>query len=202
MVSLLNEISKYIPIEYSNITNFLLKSAPYLILIFSILTCFLGYKLHRFWVGVCFAVIDFCLGCSVSFFIPQISIGISIFVGIILAILTIIFSFQLYRFQLFAINFISSYVIFSGIFCSFLPNFAGIILGIIFAIFVGILAMKYMYIVTIITTSITGSFLTFMQLFSLSNLKYNLIYYILAIIFAFIGMFIQFKTCNKHLEKE
>lgn len=197
-INLLENIAINNSNEYAELTNFILSITPYLLLVFSFLTCFLGYKLRRLWVGLGFAVAGFLIGCSI---LPQINIGISILIGIVLAVLTIVFSLQLYKLQLFLINFVSSYIFFSKIICTFLPNLACILISLAIAIFIGLLALKYMYIVTIITTSISGAFIMLKQLFDLLDFKYNIFYYILLVILSILGMLVQFKTCNSHIKK-
>lgn len=200
-INLLENIAINNSNEYVELTNFILSITPYFLLVFSFLTCFLGYKLRRLWVGLGFAVAGFLIGCSISFFIPQINIGISILIGIVLAVLTIVFSLQLYKLQLFLINFVSSYIFFSKTICTFLPDLACILISLVIAIFIGLFALKYMYIVTIITTSISGAFIMLKQLFDLLDFKYNIFYYILLVIFSILGMLVQFKTCNSHIKK-
>lgn len=198
-INLLENIAINNSNEYAELTNFILSITPYLLLVFSFLTCFLGYKLRRLWVGLGFAVAGFLIGYSI---LPQINIGISILIGFVLAVLTIVFSLQLYKLQLFLINFVSSYIFFSKTICTFLPDLACILISLVIAIFIGLFALKYMYIVTIITTSISGAFIMLKQLFDLLDFKYNIFYYILLVIFSILGMLVQFKTCNSHIKKE
>ena len=68
-------------------------------------------------------------------------------------------------------------------------------IGLILAIIIGIYSIKYKYIVTIITTSITGSMLVFNQIFDLLNFNKNshiISFYILVTILALLGGAFQF----------
>ena len=58
-INLLENIAINNSNEYAELTNFILSITPYLLLVFSFLTCFLGYKLRRLWVGLGFAVAGF-----------------------------------------------------------------------------------------------------------------------------------------------
>ncbi|MDD3303898.1 MAG: hypothetical protein PHP54_03180 [Clostridia bacterium] len=194
IVNLIQKIEAYIPVEYMNLSHFIAGLMPYIFLAFSIVTCFLGYKFHKFWVGVCFAIIGFILGCSLPIFIPQISITVAIIAGILLAILTVVLSKPLYKLQVFFINFFSSYILLSRLLCIFLPEAAGALIGLVLAILVGILAIKYMYIITIITTSVTGSYVMFNQMFYLLKGEHNYIYFIAILVMSVIGAIVQFKT--------
>ncbi len=69
-------------------------------------------------------------------------------------------------------------------------------ISLVLAIIIGIYSIKYKYIVTIITTSVTESMLVFKQIFALLNVNkdsYIIAFYILVAILSLFGGAFQFK---------
>ena len=88
-------------------------------------------------------------------------------------ILVAYFSKHLYKVQVFIINSLTTYIVLPNILSKVIPNGYSILISLVLAIIVGIYSIKYKYIVTIITTSITESMLVFNQILALLNFNKN-----------------------------
>ena len=196
IVDVIETIQKYIPSEYSGISEGIAYAMPIIFLACALITVFLGYKFHRFWARLTMTVVSFILVALASAFFPNANINIFIVLAFIIATIVAYFSKYLYKVQVFIINFVTAYIFLPDILSKILPNIYSILIGLVLAIIVGIYSVKYKYIVTIITTSITGSMLVFNQIFSLLSVNKDnniIVFYILVTILAILGGVVQFK---------
>ena len=211
IVDVIETIRKYIPSEYSGLAEGISYVMPIIFLICALITVFAGYKFHKFWARLTMAVVSFIIVALCSAFFPNININIFIILAFIIAILVAYFSKYLYKVQVYIINFLPTYIFLPDILNKVIPNGYSILISLILAIIVGIYAIKYKYIITIITTSTTGSIFLFNQIFSLLNIdksSYIIAFYILVTILTSLGIFFQFKfakhkdTSNKKTTEE
>ena len=196
IVDVIETIQKYIPSEYSGISEGITYAMPIIFLACALITVFLGYKFHRFWARLTMTVVSFILVALTSAFFPDANINIFIVLAFIIATIVAYFSKYLYKVQVFIINFVTAYIFLPDILSKIIPNVYSILIGLVLAIIVGIYSVKYKYIVTIITTSITGSMLVFNQIFSLLSINKDnniIVFYILVTILAILGGVVQFK---------
>ena len=76
---------------------------------------------------------------------------------LLLGMLGAIFAKRLHKLQLFFVNAALVYAALPSVLSRWLPETASVLIGLVVAVIVGILAAKYKYIVTIITTSVSGA---------------------------------------------
>ncbi len=196
IVNIIEVIKKYIPIEYSRLSEGIAYAMPIIFLICALTTVFAGYRFHKFWACFTMTVVSFILVALTSAFFPNVNINIFIILAFIIAILVAYFSKHLYKVQVFIINFLTTYIFLPNVLSKVIPNGYSILISLVLAIIIAIYAIKYKYIVTIITTSITGSMLVFNQIFTLLNVNKNnhvMVFYILVTILALLGGAVQFE---------
>ncbi len=196
IVDVIETVKKYIPSEYYGLSECIAYAIPIIFFICALITVFAGYRFHKFWARLTMTVVSFIIVALTSAFFPNININIFIILAFIIAILVAYFSKHLYKVQVFIINFLTTYIFLPNILSKLIPYEYSILISLVLAIIVGIYSIKYKYIVTIITTSITGSMLVFNQIFVLLNLDKNshiIVFYILVTILALLGGAFQFK---------
>lgn len=196
IVDVIETIKKYIPSEYSGLSEGITYLMPIIFFICALTTVFAGYRFHKFWARLTMTVVSFIVVALTSAFFPNININIFIILAFIVAALVAYFSKYLYEVQVFIINFLTAYIFLPNILSKIIPNGYSILISLVLAIIIGIYSIKYKYIVTIITTSITGSMLVFNQIFALLNVNKNsniIVFYILVTILALLGGAFQFK---------
>lgn len=189
---LIEEIIGFIPEQFENLRHYAEIVLPWILIICTAATCLFGHKVHKIWNAFLF----FWLG----FFIPMFIIealfeptGVLFWICAVLSAgvgaFCAVYSKNIHRVKLFVTTFflvlvsVPSYV-------SFLDDFGSIVFAFILAIAAGILSIKYKYIVVIITTSFSGSFMLFNIIESKTNFTHIPIT-IFSIIFALIGLAVQ-----------
>jgi hypothetical protein len=190
-VELLEIIQKSIPPQYSNIAHELKILLPAVSLFMALLTCFLGHRLHKVWFGFLFFWIGFLLGTLGSIFFEQVPVQYFIGLGIALGVLGILCSGRLHKVQLFFVNGFFVFAALPNILGHFLPGWLSVLLGLAAAAGVGMLAVKYKFIVTIVTTAVTGAAATVGLLFK-GMPDLTLLHWGLIVVFALGGLAVQY----------
>ena len=160
---LLEKIINAIPSGYENIRYAAEAALPWILGICSAATCLFGHKIHKIWNAFFF----FWIG----FLVPVFIIGLLfkttgfwmnalIVVGIICGAACAFYSKKLFKLQLFITTFIMVFTTLPS-YLTFLGSAASVAVGALAALAAGILSTKYKYIITIITTSFSGSFMLF-----------------------------------------
>lgn len=160
-LELLKVIQESIPSDYAWVSQVITDIFPWLVLGMSLLLCFFGHKVHQLWAEFLFCGVGILVGVVTGAFLlmafPTLNTWVALAPPIILGALGVIFAKRLHKLQLFFVNAMLVYAALPGILIRWLPDMASVLVGLTVAVVVGILAAKYKYIVTIITTSISGA---------------------------------------------
>lgn len=166
--------------------------------IFALLNCFFGYKLKRVWI----ILVGFTCGllCGMApcllWLKTDAAPGIAFTVGMVVGILFGLLANRLYKAGVFLFVGILTFAAVSGLFPEkWMP--AGIIVGIVCGVAVGILSLRYLRSVCIFSTAISGGLLAsqnFLRLFNVTNI---LIVLAVGAAIAVAGAVAQFKLTGK-----
>lgn len=197
-LNLLEEILEFIPKEYNDVANVLAMILPYIHAFFLLATCFFGEKLHQIWYRFIFFIIGFLLGFFVFYFIPfRINFEVSIALGIVVGVFCSYNSTKLHHLELFVVNAFLTFSLAPDILNRIFNTDINIVFSLLLAIIIGFVAMKYKYIVTIITTSISGAFAFIPWLFTYVQWTQTLPIFICSSLLTALGMFVQFHQKRK-----
>lgn len=197
-VELLEIIQKSIPPQYSNIAQELKMLLPAVSLFMALLTCFLGHRLHKVWFAFLIFWIGFLFGTLGSIFFEQIPVQYFIGLGAALGVLGILFSGRLHKIQLFFVNGFFAFAALPNVLVRFLPGWLSILLGLVAAVAVGILAVKYKFIVTIITTAAAGAVAVVSLIFKALPSS-GVLHWGLVVLFALSGLAVQYLVEREEL---
>lgn len=160
-LELLKVIQESIPPDYAWVSRAISDIFPWLVLGMALLLCFFGHKVHQLWAEFLFGGIGVLAGVVTGAFLlmafPALNTWVALTPPFILGVLGVIFAKRLHKLQLFFVNAALVYAALPGVLSRWLPDEAALLVGLIAAIAVGLLAAKYKYIVTIITTSVSGA---------------------------------------------
>lgn len=172
---LLRTFIEYIPERFSFISDFFGGVLPYVLMGCALFTAFFGLKCAALWCSVTF----FFLGSSLAaqYIITTVNLkdfefwfalGICLSAGVICAV----FSKYLYRLQLLVSLF---FLVLAGMppFISHASDLFARIVSAIIALALAFLSVKYKYIIVIITTSFSGSFIFFNVLSQMVDVPYE-----------------------------
>lgn len=161
-----------------------------LVLGFALLNCFLGYRLRKFWM----ALLGFLIGAFAGFAIASvftntgwILLAATLGSGIVLAFL----AFRLYLFGVFL------YTVFVGY--GFVVGLIGhdrwwsLMLCVAAALVIGILAVKFVRPVIILTTAVSGGFTAVNQILGWLSVTDIRFLYGLALALSLVGILVQFR---------
>lgn len=200
LLELLQEALEFAPPQYAYVNEALQTYLPYLLLAVAGVTCFFGYRIHRIWNACLFFTIGFLVGALSGIFFPAtISIWVFIGAGAVLGSLAAWQSHRLHWLQLFIFNAFMVFAALPDLLTTFLPRTAALLIGLAAAIVVGLLAAKYKYIVTILTTSIHGALNASLLLWQMLRTDSFWLVMGTALVLAVAGLVVQFRM-NSRLE--
>lgn len=157
----------------------------------ALLSCFLGYPMMRFWIGVA----GFCGGYAAASSVAALfsdSTPVQVLAGVLFGILCLVLAVLLYRVGIFLLCALLAFVSASLL----LPGIAVWICG-IFAVAVGVLAVFLIRPLVIITTSVQGALSALAALFTLCGWEQGAVIYLLALPLCVLGMMSQFALSRK-----
>lgn len=166
----------------------LLNTLSLILGILGIVLCFVGYKLIR----ITNMILGFLIGALIGY-----SIGFMFFMSQTMAfllggILGIIFAFFNFAYYKYLKGLFLGFLCFILLQYTFLPSF--IIFSIVISIVVTVLMYKYEKILTMVITSLLGSFLILYNIISINN---GILLSIISIVLGMCGLFIQLKVIEK-----
>ena len=173
--------------------------ANIIVLVIGLLLCFAGLKLVKLWSAlVCFwmGVVIGLYAASLFNLAPVAIIAISVGLGLILAILGVIFS----RFGMFTVCLIAG-IIFAGFLATML-GWVGFIIGGVFGIIMAILAAIFKGPIVIIMTSLQGAVLITTALNNLIGHDQVIIDVAIFIVLAIVGIIIQFMMKSREVRSK
>ena len=153
--------------------------------VFSLLNCFLGYRLVKLWSALCGFAVGWVAAFAVSMHFLA-NAGVSAVIGIAAGLLLGGIAFFLYK---------------AGVFflcVGLIPiQWLAIVLGLALGIAVGVLAMKFMREVLIFTTAISGGMNAANALLPVFGLQNAAAALIVGLALAVLGIVVQWKTTAK-----
>lgn len=171
--------------------QFILNLLNSLSLIFSILgivLCFTGYKLIR----IINMLFGFSIGSIIGYFIGFIFIMSETMAFLLGGILGLIFAFFAFAYYKYLKGLFLGFLCLILLQYTFLPSF--IIFSLVISIGVAVITYKYEKILTIVLTSLLGSFLI---LYNIIGLNSGVLLSIISILLGICGLFIQLKIIEK-----
>lgn len=200
-LELLKTIQAVIPSDYAWVSQAISNVFPWLTLAIALFLCLFGYKVHRLWAAFLFCGMGILVGVITGAFLmitfPNLNGWVGLSPPLVLGVLGVVFSKRLHKLQLFLVNATLVYAALPGILSRYLPDTVAVLAGLACAIAVGILAAKYKYIVTIITTSVSGALTAvpmILALVKVDNLPFEIT---LKILLAAVGLLAQ-TLLHKH----
>lgn len=161
--------------------------------VFALLNCFFGYKLIKVWAAVAGFLLGFVLGFVVALYFLE-NVGACALIGVVAGILFALAAFFVYRVGIFLFCFFQAL----SLCLSFIPNWPGVVVGIIVGIALGVLAMKFLREVLIASSALGGGINASTGLFSLFGYLGNpLLMWVVGIALAAAGGFVQWKTTGE-----
>ena len=192
-IELIEAVKEAIPPEGAGAAAALGAALPWLTLLATLLTCFFGHKLHRIWLQFVLFCIGFVLGLVVSAFFPQeVSFTYFIVLGVVLGGLGVYCTRWIHKAQLFLMNAFFVYAALPELLEKFLPGGLSVFIGLAAAVIVGILAVRYKFLVTMITTAVTGASSAVHQIFHLLNWNEGAFLWGMMILLAAAGLLVQY----------
>ncbi len=135
---------------------------PWLYAIFTIATCFFGHFMHKVWNACLFFSIGFFLPLIILFAVLKEPSGVLFWILVLaclaIGVLCAVYSKHLFKTKLFITTFVMVYITVSDYLIT-IGKGIGILVGLLLALIAGILSIKYKYMMLMITTSFSGSFL-------------------------------------------
>ena len=162
-------------------------------LIIGILSCFMGYRLHR----IVVMVIGFYFGYKIGdIFLPQVMSDASLIpiISVIIGIFVGYMAFSMYLLGIFVLCFMVAYTI-CGSFIEL--EMLKIIIGAVAGVIVGIIGVNYVRPIMIILTSLIGGFLISGSGLDLLNIDNTVIYILIGLVLAILGALAQFRNKEK-----
>lgn len=160
---LIEKIIEAIPSGYENVRLILETVLPWILGFFAIATCFAGHFVHKIWNAFFFFWIGFLIPVFViGFPLKAQGAGLNalIIFGIVCGVLCAYFSKKLHKMRLFVTSFLMVFITLPS-YLKFLGSALSVITAFAVGTAAGILSAKYKYIMTIITTAFSGSFMFF-----------------------------------------
>jgi len=199
---LIEKIISYIPEGFESQKHTAEIILPWILGICTTATCLFGHMVHKIWNAFFF----FWIGFLVPMFIIEFAFSPEGAVFWIFAVLCAgigivcaVYSKKLFRIQLFFTTMIMMFISIPA-YLSFLGETGSVLAGLVIAIVSAILSIKYKYIMVIITTSFSGSFMLFNIIENHFGLGHTLST-VFAVIFAFVGLAVQCYVERKELKE-
>ena len=161
--------------------------------IFALANCFFGYRLKRVWITLVGFLIGFFLGLIPSLILidSEAVVIIALAIAIVAGVLIALVAYRFYKVGIFVWVAFMTFPVVSSMFAGKL-QFLGVILGIAAGIIVGILSLKYLRAVCIISTSVNGGILAAQNILALFNIFQIGIILAVGAVLAVLGMLLQF----------
>ena len=158
--------------------------------LFALANCFFGYKLQRVWITLAGFFIGLVLG-----FLMGIGFGLdagpALLIGVALGVVLGLVAFKVYRVGIFLMGFTAVY----SMFYSLIPlQWLGIVLGIAGGIAAGVLAVKFLRPVIILTTGVGYGLSAGQMLLSLFHITSMAVILPVGGALALAGVIVQFST--------
>ena len=161
--------------------------------VFSLLNCFLGYRLVKLWSALCGFAVGWVAAFAVSMHFLA-NAGVSAVIGIAAGLLLGGIAFFLYKAGVFVLCVFLVFFLCVGL----IPiQWLAIVLGLALGIAVGVLAMKFMREVLIFTTAISGGMNAANALLPVFGLQNAAAALIVGLALAVLGIVVQWKTTAK-----
>lgn len=161
--------------------------------VFALLNCFFGYKLIKVWA----AIAGFLLGWVIGFFAALYfleNVGACALIGVVAGVLCGLAAFFVYRVGVFLFCFFQGL----SLCLALIPSWPGAVVGLIVGIALGVLAMKFLREVLILSSAVGGGMNASTGLFSLFGYLGNpLLMWVVGIALAAAGAFVQWKTTGE-----
>lgn len=189
---LIEKIIGLIPGQFENLRHNAEVILPWILIICTAATCFFGHKVHKIWNAFLFFWIGFFVPMLIieALFSPE---GVIFWICAILSAgvgtCCAVYSKYIHKVELFITTFFLVLISVPA-YMSFLGDAGSMIIAFILAVVSGILSIKYKFIVLIITTSFTGSFMLFDIIEEKSGIQHIYIM-IMATLVAFAGLAVQ-----------
>ena len=166
------------------------------LLVVSSLWCFLGYRIYKFFIGVCGFIIGGLLGIILAIAFDS---SIWLVIGIFLAVGFAIISFKLYQVGLFILGFVNTFPLIAIVSFILFNNLnSAIVISVIIASVAGIVVIKFKKPIIILTSSVTYGNLSGIWLSCLIvNTELS---WLFKIIFVCSGIYVQTRMNNGLLE--
>ncbi|MDD3219983.1 MAG: DUF4203 domain-containing protein [Lachnospiraceae bacterium] len=179
----------------SNAVNIIV---PIVVIVMGLLNCFFGYRLMRFWVGI----MGFVAGYLICFLIlSQFSLNTWVvsLVPLIPGILLIFIAYQIYEVGIFILCATLTFCYSYGLVDRFPKAKVYIIIGgVILAVILGLLAVKFMKPAIIFTTALSGAGNIIAQLMKWIDYDNHVVILIAAIVLGILGMVVQAITTKDY----
>lgn len=162
--------------------------------VIGLLSCFLGYRFMKLWVGLAALVIGFFLSFSIARLCGA-NMTLSIIIGLAVGIVLAIIGFKVYKAGIFVFAAISAYSAAMSIFAQHVADVNAwwvTVIAVLAGLAVGFLAMKFVWPVIVITTSISGALLISRNILPLLKIDQMIVIYIVTAVIAVMGMVWQF----------
>lgn len=161
--------------------------------VFSLLNCFLGYRLVKLWSALCGFAVGWVAAFAVSMHFLA-NAGVSAVIGIAAGLLLGGIAFFLYKAGVFVLCVFLVFFLCVGL----IPiQWLAIVLGLALGLAVGVLAMKFMREVLIFTTAISGGMNAANALLPVFGLQNAAAALIVGLALAVLGIVVQWKTTAK-----
>lgn len=157
--------------------------------VFALLNCFLGYKLVKLWSALAGFAVGGLAGFAVAMHFWN-NAGIGTVVAIVAGLALGAVAFFIYKAGVFV--FCAFLTLF---FCgAFIPGWPGAVIGLVLGIVVGVLAMKFMREVLIVTSAFSGGMNAANSLLPIFSVTAAPAIWIVGILLAAAGIFVQWRT--------
>lgn len=157
--------------------------------VLSLLQCFFGYKLVKIWAAVTGFLVGWFIVFLVAFHFLE-NPGIAALIGVVGGVLLAMVAFFLYRMGIFVFCFFQGASLCLGL----IPDWPGVVVGIIVGLAVAILAMKFMREVMIVSSALSGGFNAGNGLLTLFSVTAGWPVWVLGILLTAAGIFVQWTT--------
>lgn len=171
-------------------------------IIFALLNCFLGYKLKKLWVTLAGFFIGFILGTAAGLILisSDKKTALALLIGCVCGIIIALIAFALYKAGLFLWCAAATFITVIGFFPQ--PDkWPAVVTGIIAALIVGILTIKFLRPVLIASTSINGGFSAMQPILFLCGVTNAVIVFAASVALSALGIFVQLKTTKAAQDK-
>ena len=159
--------------------------------LFALANCFFGYRLQKLWIALIGFFIGLILGFGIGVALLHLNAGLAFLIGAVLGVLLGLVAFKVYRVGVFLMCFGAVYTM-----CySLIPlQWAGVAVGIAGGILAGVLAVKYLRPVIILTTGVGYGLSAAQMLLSLFGVDAFSVILPVGGVLALAGILVQFKT--------